>query len=264
LSQFHSNRIANTPARSAAQCSGSSQSGSSGIGRSRSAHASRSRCSSAGKNVTALVELKARFDEEANLRLARDLERAGVQVVYGFIDLKTHAKVSLVIRREQGSLRAYTHVGTGNYHPITARIYDDLSLFTARPEFGEDVTGFFNLLTGYCVPPEWRSLAVAPMNLRERIIELIRRAGGIPEPATLRRHLGVQDLEAPAFFAELARLIGHDKKNAVGGIASTSSWILLDAPGKVARESIKEWTISLFETEIQAAMHEFWKMLRCA
>ena len=133
------------------------------------------RAAELGKQVTALVELKARFDEENNIQWARALEESGVHVVYGVIGLKTHAKVCLIVRRESSGLRRYVHLATGNYNPTSARLYTDISLFTARAEFGEDVSGFFNLLTGYCVPPVWRWLAVAPMNLRERIIELIAR-----------------------------------------------------------------------------------------
>jgi polyphosphate kinase len=128
-----------------------------------------------GKQVTALIELKARMDEQNNINWARTLERAGVHVVYGVVGLKTHCKAALVVRREADGIRRYVHLSTGNYNPTTARVYTDLGLFTAQPDFGEDTSALFNLLTGYAEGYQWRKLVLAPLGLREKLISWIER-----------------------------------------------------------------------------------------
>ena len=143
-----------------------------------------------GKQSVCLVELKARFDERRNIEWSRALERAGVHVVYGFPNLKIHAKTTLVVRREGGGLRRYVHIGTGNYHSLTARVYEDFGLFTADHEIAADVADLFNYLTGFGRPQRFRKLLVAPFNLRDRLIEEIRRVAAGGRGAARRRGSG--------------------------------------------------------------------------
>ncbi len=152
----------------------------------------------AGKQVVVLVEIKARFDESANIKWARALERAGCHVVYGLIGLKTHCKAALVVRQERGRMRRYCHLGTGNYNPKTARLYEDLGLLTADPDVGADLTDLFNVLTGYSRQTEYRTLLVAPQRMRESIVERIDAEG---EAARAGRPCGIR-LKANALVDE--------------------------------------------------------------
>ena len=164
------------------------------------------RAAERGKQVVALVELKARFDEEANIGWARALEKAGVHVVYGLVGLKTHAKTTLVVRRDGDGIRRYVHLGTGNYHQRTARSYTDLGLFTADPDLGADVTDLFNYLTGYARQDTYRELLVAPVSLRERLVRLVRGQAEVAEAGgagLIRAKLNA--LIDPTLIAELYR-----------------------------------------------------------
>jgi len=157
-----------------------------------------------GKQSVCLVELKARFDERRNIEWSQALERAGVHVVHGFPNLKIHAKATLVVRREAGGLKRYVHIGTGNYHSITARVYEDFGLFTVDPEIAEDVANLFNYVTGFGRPERFRKLLVAPFNLRDRIIEEIRwvaAAAGTRKKARIR--IKVNNLSDKAIIDEL-------------------------------------------------------------
>src|SRR5204863_3910668 len=136
------------------------------------------RAADRGKQVTAVIELKARLDEERNILWAKELEKSGVHVVFGFVGLKTHCKVALVVRREDDGIRRYVHLGTGNYNPQTARIYSDLGYFTANPAFADDVSALFNYLTGYSELPVWRKPVVAPSRMQDFMIESIEREAG--------------------------------------------------------------------------------------
>ena len=128
-----------------------------------------------GKQVTVLVELKARFDEENNIIWARKLEQAGCHVIYGLVGLKTHSKIALVVRREEDGIKRYVHLGTGNYNDVTARLYTDCGLLTASDPIGEDATAVFNMLSGYSEPPSWNKLSVAPLWLKNSFLRWIER-----------------------------------------------------------------------------------------
>jgi polyphosphate kinase len=159
-----------------------------------------------GKQVTAVIELKARLDEERNIVWARELEKAGVHVVFGFVGLKTHCKVSLVVRREEDGIRRYVHLATGNYNPQTARIYTDLGYFTCNPDFCEDVSALFNYLTGYCELPQWRKLVVAPSRMQAFMIDKINQEAAVQQAGKEGRIIAkINGLLEPAVVQALYR-----------------------------------------------------------
>src|SRR5205823_7056514 len=159
-----------------------------------------------GKQTVCLVELKARFDERRNIEWARSLEQAGVHVVYGFPDMKIHAKTTLVIRREGDELKRYVHIGTGNYHATTARVYEDVGVFTSDPDIAADIADLFNFVTGFGRPQRFRKLLVAPFNLRKRLVELIRDVAAAAEAGeTARIRLKCNSLTDVEIVEELYR-----------------------------------------------------------
>jgi polyphosphate kinase len=163
------------------------------------------RAAEAGKQVVALVELQARFDERANITQARKLEQAGVHVVYGIVGLKTHAKVCLIVRREASGIRRYAHVGTGNYNPSTARLYEDVGLLTADPELGADLSDLFNLLTGYSRQRSYRRLLVAPTDLKQRLVELIQAEAAAGDGSIVLKMNSLVDAETIDALYEASR-----------------------------------------------------------
>jgi polyphosphate kinase len=177
----------------------------------------------AGKQVVALVEIKARFDEQANIKWARALEKAGVHVVYGLVGLKTHCKVSLVVRQEGSTIRRYCHIGTGNYNPKTARLYEDIGLLTAEPTIGADLTDLFNVLTGYSRQTRYNNLLVAPQGIRRGIVDRIEReiehaAAGRPAGIRIKVNSLVDEQVIDALYR--ASQSGVDVDIVVRGICS--------------------------------------------
>ncbi len=211
-----------------------------------------------GKQVTAVIELKARLDEERNIVWARELEKAGVHVVFGFVGLKTHCKVSLVVRREDDGIRRYVHLATGNYNPQTARIYTDLGYFTCNPDFCEDVSALFNYLTGYCELPQWRKLVVAPSRMQSFMIEKINQEAAFQQAGKEGRIIAkINGLLEPAVVQALYRAsqAGVRIDMIIRGICACGRECRASAkPSGSARSWIAFWNIAASSTSATAAI----------